>query len=196
MFWWTFTASSQLLWCTSRLCFGTSPLFIVYYTPLSSLISLFGLNHHLYADDTQLFISFQASKFSDNISCLQTCLGSIADWMTSNLLCFSSSRTEFLLLGLKPQLDKIQKILHFFWVMVSLFFLQPQLTISVLFLIPILPLLTRSLLFLDLVSITFKIFDAFALFSISLLLSLLAHLLFILGLITVIHYIMVFQKSN
>ena len=33
-------------------------------------------------------------------------------------------------------------------------------------------------------------------FSISLLLSLLAHLLFIPGLITVIHYTMVFQKSN
>ena len=35
-------------------------------------------------------------------------LGSIADWMTPNLLCFNSSKTEFLLLGLKPQLDKIQ----------------------------------------------------------------------------------------
>jgi len=40
------------------------------------------------------------------------------------------------------------KVLHFVWVMVSLFFLQPQIAISVLFLIPILPLLTRSLPFL------------------------------------------------
>jgi len=83
-------------------------LFALYTMPLSSLISSIGLNHHLYADDTQLFISFQATKFSDNISSLQTCSGSIADWMTSNLLCFNSSKTEFLLLGLKPQLDKIQ----------------------------------------------------------------------------------------
>ena len=62
--------------------------------------------HHLYADDTQLFISFQPTKFNENISCLQTALSAIVDWMTSNL-CFNSAKTEFLLLGLKPQLNKI-----------------------------------------------------------------------------------------
>ena len=33
-------------------------LFSLYTTPLSSLISSLSLSHHLYADDTQLFISF------------------------------------------------------------------------------------------------------------------------------------------
>ena len=33
-------------------------LFIMYTTPLSSLISNSSVNHHLYADDTQLYISF------------------------------------------------------------------------------------------------------------------------------------------
>ena len=33
-------------------------LFILYTTPLSTLISLLSLNHHLYADDTPLFFSF------------------------------------------------------------------------------------------------------------------------------------------
>jgi len=61
----------------------------------------------LYADDSQLFISFQPTKFNENISCLQTAISAIADWMTSNLLCFNSAKTEFLVLGLKPRLNKI-----------------------------------------------------------------------------------------
>ena len=71
-------------------------------TPLSSLISSFSLSHHLYADDTQLFISFQPTMFNENISCLQTALSAIADWMTSNLLWFNSAKTEFLFWSQTP----------------------------------------------------------------------------------------------
>jgi len=43
-------------------------LFVMYTTPLSTLVSSLSLNHHLYADDTQLFLSFHPSEFHSNIS--------------------------------------------------------------------------------------------------------------------------------
>ena len=82
-------------------------LFVMYTTPLSTLISSMSLNHHLYADDTQLFLSFHPSEFHSNITDLQNALQQISSWMTANLLTLNSSKTEFLLIGFKQQLSKI-----------------------------------------------------------------------------------------
>jgi len=83
-------------------------LFVMYTTPLSTLVSSLSLNHHLYAGDTQLFLlSFHPSDFHSNISHLQNALQQISSSMTANLLTLNSSKTEFLLIGLKQQLFKI-----------------------------------------------------------------------------------------
>jgi len=79
----------------------------MYTTPLSALISSMSLNHHLYADDTQLFLSFHPAEFHSNITHLQNALQQISSWMTVNLLTLNSSKTEFLLIGLKQHLSKI-----------------------------------------------------------------------------------------
>ena len=82
-------------------------LFILYTTPLSSLIKASSVDHHLYADDTQLFISFSPSSFSDSIDHLLHLVKQISSWMTSNMLCLNPSKTEFILIGLREQLKKI-----------------------------------------------------------------------------------------
>jgi hypothetical protein len=82
-------------------------LFILYTTPLSTLISSTSANHHLYADDTQLFMSFFPNDFPRSILHLQDILQQISDWMASNLLTLNPSKTEFLLIGLPRQLSKI-----------------------------------------------------------------------------------------
>ena len=82
-------------------------LFVLYTTPLSSLIAHSTVNHHLYADDTQLFISFSAQNFATNILHLQDTISKVSAWMSSNMLSLNHSKTEFLLIGLPKQLSKI-----------------------------------------------------------------------------------------
>ena len=93
-------------------------LFILYTTPLSFLISqpenhiqqgdIF-VNHHLYADDTQLYISFRPPQFSDAQSTLQRKIALISSWMASNFLSLNPAKTEFLLIGLPQQLAKLNQ---------------------------------------------------------------------------------------
>lgn len=82
-------------------------LFSLYTTPLSSLINSLNLNHQLYADDTQLFLSFSPLSFNASIVKLESAFSSISAWMSSNLLALNPSKTEFLLIGLPQQLKKI-----------------------------------------------------------------------------------------
>jgi len=63
-----------------------SPLYFLPCTPrpLSTLMSSQSPNHHLYADDTQLFFSFYPPDLHSSISHLQTALQKISSWMTTN----------------------------------------------------------------------------------------------------------------
>jgi len=71
---------------------------------LSSRSLLF---HHLFADDTELFISFRAPEFSANIIHLRNTIDFVSQWMSANLLSLNQFKTEFLLIGLPTQLSKI-----------------------------------------------------------------------------------------
>jgi ribonuclease P/MRP protein subunit RPP40 len=81
-------------------------LFILYTTPLGTIISKSAANHHLYADDTQLCMSFLATDFCQNISHLENNI-SLVHWMSSNFLSLNPSKTEFLIIGLRQQLAKL-----------------------------------------------------------------------------------------
>jgi len=80
----------------------------MYTTPLSTLISPLSLNHHLYADDTQLFFSFHPPDFDSRTTHLQDSLQQISSWTTANLSTLNSSKTELLLIGFTKQHSKMQ----------------------------------------------------------------------------------------
>ena len=82
-------------------------LFTLYTAPLSSLISSFSVDHHLYADDTQLFISFKPQLFLQTAELLNAVFAAVANWMASNMLSLNPSKTEFLVIGSPGQLSKL-----------------------------------------------------------------------------------------
>jgi hypothetical protein len=84
-------------------------LFCIYTTPLSHLLSTSDILHHLYADDTQLFISFAPTLFDNHIKLLQNAIAMVANWMSSNLLCLNSAKSEFMIIGFPKQLTKLQQ---------------------------------------------------------------------------------------
>ena len=49
-------------------------LFTLYTTPLSAIISSFDINHYLYADDTQIYMSLSVSNAKWSLQRLQHCL--------------------------------------------------------------------------------------------------------------------------
>ena len=81
-------------------------LFTLYTTPLSTVISDCSIPHHLYADDSQLYVSLSASDSTASVQKLQSCLVSVQNWMLSNKLKLNPDKTEFLLIGHKQQREK------------------------------------------------------------------------------------------
>jgi len=79
----------------------------MFTAPLSSLISDSSVKNHLYADDTQLFISFSALNFTFNIAHFKIIIDNVSAWMSAKLLSLNQSKTEFLLIGLLHQLSKV-----------------------------------------------------------------------------------------
>jgi hypothetical protein len=82
-------------------------LFILYTTPLSRIISKCASNHHLYADNTQLYMSFPATDFSSIIAHLEDTVVSICDWISADFLSLNPAKTEFFLIGQPRKLAKL-----------------------------------------------------------------------------------------
>ena len=61
------------------------------------------LKYHLYAEDTQLYISFTPTNSALSLETLTTTFTDILSWMNLNKLLLNPSKTEFLLIGTKQQ---------------------------------------------------------------------------------------------
>ncbi len=81
-------------------------LFTLYTTPLSTVIQNQSVSHQLYADDSQLYVSFSSGDSVTQLNNLKSCLDSVWNWMHSNKLKLNPQKTEFLLIGHEQQRRK------------------------------------------------------------------------------------------
>jgi Reverse transcriptase (RNA-dependent DNA polymerase)/Endonuclease-reverse transcriptase len=69
-------------------------LFSLYIAPLSSVISSFGVRHHQYADDTQMYIAASRTDLSAMTDRLENCAAAVHSWLQTNGLQLNPSKSE------------------------------------------------------------------------------------------------------
>ena len=83
-------------------------LFILYTSPLGELLRECGVSYHFYADDTQLYISFNHQESQDAIAKMENCISRVSAWMSDNFLKLNEDKTEVMFLGSPHLLSKFE----------------------------------------------------------------------------------------
>ena len=86
-------------------------LFSLYTSPLFDLIISHLPDKHCYTDDTQVYLSFKPGSISSEdsaSSAIQSCISAIRSWFLTNKLLINDTKIEFLIIGTRQQLSKVQ----------------------------------------------------------------------------------------
>ena len=90
-------------------CLG--PLLFTFYTrKLFQIVERHLPQVHCYADDTQLYVSFSPNRSANAdfaIKSMTDCVSDIRSWMISDNLMLNDDKTEFLIIGTRRQLAKV-----------------------------------------------------------------------------------------
>ena len=76
-------------------------LFVMYTREIQDIAGIYGLQVHMYADDTQLYISFDPANENIIFEKVQDCLQHIKWWMKANYLKLNADKTEVVIINNK-----------------------------------------------------------------------------------------------
>ena len=91
------------------LCLGPL-LFTIYTRRLFDIVEHHLPQVHCHADDAQLYVSFspnQSAEADAAIKSMTDCISDVRSWLISNNLILNEDKAEFLILGTKQQLAKV-----------------------------------------------------------------------------------------
>ena len=66
------------------------------------------MNHHFYADDSQIYLSFKPSAGGEQATSklrLESCIHDVNNWMSANTLTLNHDKTELLVLHVRHRLQ-------------------------------------------------------------------------------------------
>ena len=71
--------------------------FCLYFLLLGAILRHHNIGYQIYADDTQLFISFKCKDPLESLTKLNMCISDIRVWMIKNKFKINDSKTEFII---------------------------------------------------------------------------------------------------
>ena len=90
--------------CSTRICFGTHFVPSLHFSPLADIVKKFNLSFSFYADDSQLYLSFQPTKpgvRDYTVSNIERFVHEIDHWMLVNRLTLNKDKIELLVIYAK-----------------------------------------------------------------------------------------------
>ena len=102
----------QVLWGAPQGSVFGPMAFSFYSAPVEDIIMSHGLECMIYADDTQIYFSFNDLEMDTAVSRIEKCVSDIRSWMITNQLMLNDSKTEILHLTSRfipaPQLSSLR----------------------------------------------------------------------------------------
>ena len=88
-------------------------LYSLYISPLGDIVRHHGLEFHLYADDTQLYLAFRPfTAEQQSLARIEACVSHVDSWLVRNKLKLNREKTKLLILNAshcpRPPIEAIQ----------------------------------------------------------------------------------------